>query len=163
MSKSKRYQLEKKIIVFLSSSLFAISGFCAGDVYAAAVFADGTGTNSTVAGVNNNASGENTNAVGYNNHAISDNSNAIGANNQALAEDSNAIGSKNNTYANESNAIGSGNITNGIGSMLLVRIMWPMAWTVTLLVLPIRRIRIIPMLSVPAIWRMVSVRAPLVI
>ena len=116
MSKSKRYQLEKKIIVFLSSSLFAISGFCAGDVYAAAVFADGTGTNSTVAGVNNNASGENTNAVGYNNHAISDNSNAIGANNQALAEDSNAIGSKNNTYANESNAIGSGNITNGVGS-----------------------------------------------
>lgn len=116
MSKSKRYQLEKKIMVFLSSGLFAISGFCAGDVYAAAVFADGTGTNSTVAGVNNNASGENTNAVGYNNHAISDNSNAIGANNQALAEDSNAIGSKNNTYANESNAIGSGNITNGVGS-----------------------------------------------
>ncbi len=66
--------------------MFAISGFCAGDVYAAAVFADGTGTNSTVAGVKyNNASGENTNAVGYNNHAISDNSNAIGANNQALA------------------------------------------------------------------------------
>lgn len=116
LSKSKRYQLEKKIMVFLSSGLFAISGFCAGDVYAAAVFADGTGTNSTVAGVNNNASGENTNAVGYNNHAISDNSNAIGANNQALAEDSNAIGSKNNTYANESNAIGSGNITNGVGS-----------------------------------------------
>ena len=87
MSKSKRYQLEKKIMVFLSSGLFAISGFCAGDVYAAAIFADGTGTNSTVAGVNNNASGENTNAVGYNNHAISDNSNAIGANNQALAED----------------------------------------------------------------------------
>ena len=80
MSKSKRYQLEKKIMVFLSSGLFAISGFCAGDVYAAAVFADGTGTNSTVAGVNNDASGENTNAVGYNNHAISDNSNAIGAN-----------------------------------------------------------------------------------
>ena len=162
MSKSKRYQLEKKIMVFLSSGLFAISGFCAGDVYAAAVFADGTGTNSTVAGVNNNASGENTNAVGYNNHAISDNSNAIGANNQALAEDSNAIGSKNNTYANQTRSAAAISLMAS-GLMLLVRIMWPMAWTVTLLVLPIRRIRIIPMLSVPETWRMVSVRAPLVI
>lgn len=108
MSKSKKCALERKIIIFLSSGLFAISGFCAPDVQAAAVFSDGTGTNSTVAGVNNNAQGENASAVGYNNHAVSDDTNAIGANNQALADDSNAIGSKNNTYASESNAIGSG-------------------------------------------------------
>lgn len=94
MSKSKKCALERKIIIFLSSGLFAISGFCAPDVQAAAVFSDGTGTNSTVAGVNNNAQGENASAVGYNNHAVSDDTNAIGANNQALAEDSNAIGSK---------------------------------------------------------------------
>ena len=163
MSKSKRYQLEKKIIVFLSSSLFAISGFCAGDVYAAAVFADGTGTNSTVAGVNNNASGENTNAVGYNNHAISDNSNAIGANNQALARI--PMPSAVKTTLMPMNQTRSAAVISlmASGLMLLVRIMWPMAWTVTLLVLPIRRIRIIPMLSVPAILQMGSAPAPLAI
>ena len=163
MSKSKRYQLEKKIMVFLSSGLFAISGFCAGDVYAAAIFADGTGTNSTVAGVNNNASGENTNAVGYNNHAISDNSNAIGANNQLWPRIPMPSAVKTTLMPMNRTRSAAAISLMASGLMLLVRIMWPMAWTVTLLVLPIRRIRIIPMLSVPAIWRMVSVRAPLVI
>lgn len=81
LSKKQKHQLEKKIMIFLSSGLFAIAGLGSSDALAAAVFTDGTGTNATVAGVNNNAAGENANAVGYDNHAVSDNSNALGAEN----------------------------------------------------------------------------------
>ena len=58
LSKKQKHQLEKKIMIFLSSGLFAIAGLGSSDALAAAVFTDGTGTNATMAGVNNNAAGE---------------------------------------------------------------------------------------------------------
>ena len=115
MSRSKKYTLEKKIMIFLSSGLFAITGFCAGDVQAAAVFADGTGTDSTVAGVGNDASGDNATAVGYKNTATASavSASAFGNSNEVSNEYANAFGVYNKASDNYASAFGARNNATG--------------------------------------------------
>mgnify|MGYP006976943756 CR=1 FL=1 len=57
MSKSRKVQLEKKIMIFLSSGVFIFSGLYASNVQAAPVFSSGSASDSTVAGVNKMDSG----------------------------------------------------------------------------------------------------------
>ncbi len=69
MSKSRKVQLEKKIMIFLSSGVFIFSGLYASNVQAAPVFSSGSASDSTVAGVNNTASANSSSAFGYFNTA----------------------------------------------------------------------------------------------
>ena len=70
MSKSRKVQLEKKIMIFLSSGVFIFSGLYASNVQAAPVFSSGSASDSTVAGVNNTASANSSSAFGYFNECM---------------------------------------------------------------------------------------------
>ena len=96
MSKSRKVQLEKKIMIFLSSGVFIFSGLYASNVQAAPVFSSGSASDSTVAGVNNTASANSSSAFGYFNTAGGLASSAFGWSNTASAENASAFG-----YVNE--------------------------------------------------------------
>ena len=87
MSKSRKVQLEKKIMIFLSSGVFIFSGLYASNVQAAPVFSSGSASDSTVAGVNNTASANSSSAFGYFNTAGGLASSAFGWSNTARSEE----------------------------------------------------------------------------
>ena len=89
-----------KLIVF--SFLLVISNL----TYSTPVFQAGTGTNSTVAGVNNIATGDRSSAVGYLNTTSEENSSAVGTNNEAKGDFSSAVGFSNTASAINSSAVG---------------------------------------------------------
>ena len=113
-----------KLIIF---SFLLVAGSVA---YSAPVIGPGTATNSTVAGVNNEASGEYSSAVGFDNKASGTDSSAIGDqnkasgvyssavgfNNKASGVDSSAIGNQNKASGRNSSAVGFNNIATGINS-----------------------------------------------
>ena len=102
MSKSRKVQLEKKIMIFLSSGVFIFSGLYASNVQAAPVFSSGSASDSTVAGVNNTASANSSSAFGYFNTAGGLASSAFGWSNTASAENASAFG-----YVNEASGLAS--------------------------------------------------------
>ena len=96
-----------KLIVF--SFLLVVSNL----TYSTPVFQAGTGTNSTVAGVNNIATGDRSSAVGYLNTTSEENSSAMGYNNTASGKDSSAIGNLNSANKDNSSAVGTNNEAKG--------------------------------------------------
>ena len=144
MSKSRKVQLEKKIMLFLSGGVFIFSGLYASNVQAAPVFSSGSASDSTVAGVNNTASAnsssafgyfntagglassafgwsntasaENASAFGYVNEASGLASSAVGFRNKAASENASAIGYGNNANALAASAVGYNNTAGGVGS-----------------------------------------------
>ena len=97
--------------------------------YSAPVFQGGTGTNSTVAGVGNEASGFQSSAFGYRNTAdagysfaagngnrAGDTSSAVGYGNDATGRWSSAFGANNETSGEKSSAIGANNKASESGS-----------------------------------------------
>ncbi len=99
-----------KLIVF--SFLLVVSNL----TYSTPVFQAGTGTNSTVAGVNNIATGDRSSAVGYNNTASGKDSSAIGNLNSANKDNSSAVGTNNEAKGDFSSAIGFSNTVSGNSS-----------------------------------------------
>ena len=99
-----------KLIVF--SFLLVISNL----TYSTPVFQAGTGTNSTVAGVNNIATGDRSSAVGYNNTASGKDSSAIGNLNSANKDNSSAVGFFNTADGKDSLAMGYHNETKKVSS-----------------------------------------------
>ena len=99
-----------KLIVF--SFLLVVSNL----TYSTPVFQAGTGTNSTVAGVNNIATGDRSSAVGYLNTTSEENSSAMGYNNTASGKDSSAIGNLNSANKDNSSAVGFSNTVSGNSS-----------------------------------------------
>ena len=77
----------------------------------------GTGTDSTKAGINNNASGENSTAVGFYNEAKGKDSSAIGYGNGASGESSSAVGNQSTASGKESSAFGNENLARGERSL----------------------------------------------
>ena len=102
-----------KLIVF--SSLLVVSNL----TYSTPVFQAGTGTNSTVAGVNNIATGDRSSAVGYLNTTSEENSSAMGYNNTASGKDSSAIGNLNSANKDNSSAVGFFNTADGKDSLAM--------------------------------------------
>ncbi len=96
-----------KLIVF--SFLLVVSNL----TYSTPVFQAGTGSNSTVAGVNNIATGDRSSAVGYLNTTSEENSSAMGYNNTASGKDSSAIGNLNSANKDNSSAVGTNNEAKG--------------------------------------------------
>ena len=113
MSKSRKVQLEKKIMIFLSSGVFIFSGLYASNVQAAPVFSSGSASDSTVAGVNNTASANSSSAFGYFNTAGGLASSAFGWSNTASAENASAFGFSNTASGDNANAFGYNNIASG--------------------------------------------------
>ncbi|KMV75959.1 hypothetical protein PSAG_04668 [Fusobacterium animalis D11] len=81
--------------------------------YSAPVFQVGTDTDSTVAGVGNEASGNSSSAFGFKNKASRFLSSAFGANNKASRSGSSAFGYRNEASGNGSSAFGANNKTSG--------------------------------------------------
>ena len=79
--------------------------------YSAPEFQAGSGTDSTVAGVNNLASGEGSSAFGYFNKASGGFSSAVGNFNKASGENSSVVGSQYKVTGEASGAFGVGNIS----------------------------------------------------
>jgi len=102
-----------KLIVF--SFLLVVSNL----TYSTPVFQAGTGTNSTVAGVNNIATGDRSSAVGYLNTTSEENSSAMGYNNTASGKDSSAIGNLNSANKDNSSAVGFFNTADGKDSLAM--------------------------------------------
>ncbi|WP_338943497.1 YadA-like family protein [Fusobacterium nucleatum] len=102
-----------KLIVF--SFLLVVSNL----TYSTPVFQAGTGTNSTVAGVNNIATGDRSSAVGYLNTTSEENSSAVGYNNTASGKDSSAIGNLNSANKDNSSAVGFFNTADGKDSLAM--------------------------------------------
>ena len=102
-----------KLIVF--SFLLVVSNL----TYSTPVFQAGTGTNSTVAGVNNIATGDRSSAVGFLNTTSEENSSAMGYNNTASGKDSSAIGSLNSANKDNSSAVGFFNTADGKDSLAM--------------------------------------------
>ena len=100
-----------KLIVF--SFLLVVSNL----TYSTPVFQAGTGTNSTVAGVNNIATGDRSSAVGYLNTTSEENSSAVGFFNTADGKDSLAMGYHNETKKVSSTAVGVENKANAENSL----------------------------------------------
>ncbi|WP_405348996.1 YadA-like family protein [Fusobacterium animalis] len=96
-----------KLIVF--SFLLVVASVS----YSAPVFQAGTDTDSTVAGVGNEASGNSSSAFGFENKASRFLSSAFGANNKASRSGSSAFGYRNEASGNGSSAFGSQNIASG--------------------------------------------------
>ena len=113
MSKSRKVQLEKKIMIFLSSGVFIFSGLYASNVQAAPVFSSGSASDSTVAGVNNTASANSSSAFGYFNTAGGLASSAFGWSNTASAENASAFGYVNEASGLASSAFGFSNTASG--------------------------------------------------
>ena len=102
-----------KLIIF--SFLLVVSNL----TYSTPVFQAGTGTNSTVAGVNNIATGDRSSAVGYLNITSEENSSAMGYNNTASGKDSSAIGNLNSANKDNSSAVGFFNTADGKDSLAM--------------------------------------------
>ena len=102
-----------KLIVF--SFLLVVSNL----TYSTPVFQAGTGTNSTVAGVNNIATGDRSSAVGFLNTTSEENSSAVGYNNTASGKDSSAIGNLNSANKDNSSAVGFFNTADGKDSLAM--------------------------------------------
>ena len=130
MSKSRKVQLEKKIMIFLSSGVFIFSGLYASNVQAAPVFSSGSASDSTVAGVNNTASANSSSAFGYfntagglassafgwSNTASADNASAFGYVNEASGLASSALGFRNKAASENASAVGYGNNANALAA-----------------------------------------------
>ena len=81
--------------------------------YSAPVIQGGSGSDSTVAGVGNEASGNSSSAFGFENKASRFLSSAFGANNKASRSGSSAFGYRNEASGNGSSAFGANNKTSG--------------------------------------------------
>ena len=99
-----------KLIVF--SFLLVVSNL----TYSTPVFQAGTGTNSTVAGVNNIATGDRSSAVGVSNKATKQGCSAVGVINTADGVDSSAVGTNNEAKGDFSSAVGFSNTASAINS-----------------------------------------------
>ena len=99
-----------KLIIF---SFLLVAGSVA---YSAPVIGPGTGTNSTIAGVDNEASEVNSSAVGFRNKASGVYSSAVGFDNKASGVDSSAIGNQNKANGRNSSAVGYNNAATEINS-----------------------------------------------
>ena len=99
-----------KLIVF---SFLLAAGSVA---YSAPEFQAGTGTDSTVAGVNNEASEANSSAVGFRNKASGVFSSAVGFDNKASGVDSSAVGNQNKAGGRNSSAVGYNNTATEMNS-----------------------------------------------
>ena len=99
-----------KLIVF--SFLLVVASVS----YSAPVFQAGTDTDSTEAGVGNEASGNSSSAFGFKNKASRFLSSAFGANNKASRSGSSAFGYRNEASGNGSSAFGANNKTSGNSS-----------------------------------------------
>ena len=96
----------------VSLKLIVFSFLLAANVtYSAPEFQAGSGTDSTVAGVNNLASGEGSSAFGYFNKASGGFSSAVGNFNKASGENSSVVGSQYKVTGEASGAFGVGNIS----------------------------------------------------
>ena len=96
----------------MSLKLIVFSFLLAANVtYSAPEFQAGSGTDSTVAGVNNLASGEGSSAFGYFNKASGGFSSAVGNFNKASGENSSVVGSQYKVTGEASGAFGVGNIS----------------------------------------------------
>ncbi|WP_339064888.1 YadA-like family protein [Fusobacterium animalis] len=84
--------------------------------YSAPVFQVGTDTDSTVAGVGNEASGNSSSAFGYRNEASGNGSSAFGANNKTSGSRSSAFGYKNFAKGENSSSFGYQNTVSGENS-----------------------------------------------
>ena len=101
----------------VSLKLIVFSFLLAANVtYSAPVFQAGTDTDSTVAGVGNQASGNSSSAFGFENKASRFLSSAFGANNKASRSGSSAFGYRNEASGNGSSAFGANNKTSGNSS-----------------------------------------------
>ena len=130
MSRSRKIQLEKKIMVFLSSGVFIFSGLYANNIQAAPVFSSGSASDSTVAGVNNTASANSSSAFGYFNTASGiassafgwsnmvsgENASAFGYSNEASGVAASALGFKNKADNENASAVGYSNNANGVAA-----------------------------------------------
>ena len=97
---------------YVSLKLIVFSFLLAANVtYSAPEFQAGSGTDSTVAGVNNLASGEGSSAFGYFNKASGGFSSAVGNFNKASGENSSVVGSQYKVTGEASGAFGVGNIS----------------------------------------------------
>ena len=99
-----------KLIVF--SFLLVVSNL----TYSTPVFQAGTGTNSTVAGVNNIATEDRSSAVGFFNTADGKDSLAMGYHNETKKVSSTAVGVENKANAENSLAVGFSNTVSGNSS-----------------------------------------------
>ena len=99
-----------KLIIF---SFLLAAGSVA---YSAPEFQAGSGSNSTVAGVNNEASGMNSSAIGYQNEASGDNSSTVGLYNKASAKNSSAFGTVNTASGINSSTVGTLNTASAKNS-----------------------------------------------
>ena len=101
----------------VSLKLIVFSFLLAANItYSAPEFQAGSGTNSTVAGVDNEASGQYSSAVGYQNTASSEYSSAVGYQNTASGNNSSAFGYKNTASGISSSAVGFWNTASGLDS-----------------------------------------------
>ncbi|MCY7007173.1 YadA family autotransporter adhesin [Fusobacterium simiae] len=103
-----------KLIVF---SFLLVSGSIA--YSAIPTIEAGTGTDSTKAGINNDASGEESSAFGYNNEASGEKSSAFGFRNQASGKESSAFGYNNEASGEKSSAFGYNNEATSLESSVL--------------------------------------------
>ncbi|WP_339012494.1 YadA-like family protein [Fusobacterium animalis] len=99
--------------VSLKLIVFSFLLVAASITYSAPVFQAGTDTDSTVAGVGNEASGNSSSAFGFENKASRFLSSAFGANNKASRSGSSAFGYRNEASGNGSSAFGANNKTSG--------------------------------------------------
>ncbi|WP_339067434.1 YadA-like family protein [Fusobacterium animalis] len=101
----------------VSLKLIVFSFLLAANVtYSAPEFQAGSGSNSTEAGVGNEASEKNSSAFGYRNEASEISSSAFGANNKASEINSSAFGYRNEASEISSSAFGANNKASGGGS-----------------------------------------------
>ena len=101
----------------VSLKLIVFSFLLAANVtYSAPEFQAGSGSNSTEAGVGNEASEKNSSAFGYRNEASEISSSAFGANNKASEINSSAFGYRNDASEISSSAFGANNKASGGGS-----------------------------------------------
>ena len=101
----------------VSLKLIVFSFLLAANVtYSAPVIGPGTGTDSTIAGVDNEASGVYSSAVGFDNKASGVDSSAIGNQNKASGRNSSAVGYNNAATEMSSSAFGLSNAATGVNS-----------------------------------------------
>ena len=105
-----RKSVSLKLIIF---SFLLVAGSV---TYSAPVIGLGTATDSTVAGVDNEASGVYSSAVGFNNKASGVDSSAIGNQNKANGRNSSAVGYNNAATKINSSAFGLSNAATGMNS-----------------------------------------------
>ena len=102
--------------VSLKLIVFSFLLVAASVAYSAPEFQAGTGTGSTIAGVDNEASADNSSAVGFRNKASGVFSSAFGLDNKASGVDSSAIGNQNKASGRNSSPVGYNNAATEISS-----------------------------------------------